>query len=113
MVATGAPHAPTWLRVQEPWHEPPSVEAIAGDELGRGASSGAPVRTTMGGGGAELTQPHQLWKAATARRVGSQRNRSAAANGGVHALAISEPYNEGERWWKSEMRRQGMREIIK
>ena len=42
--------------------EPVSVEAIDGDELDRGASSGAPMRTTMGGGGAELTQPHQLRK---------------------------------------------------
>jgi hypothetical protein len=49
-----------------------NVEAIDSDELGRGASSGAPVCTTMGGRGAELTQPHQLRKAATARRVGSQ-----------------------------------------
>jgi hypothetical protein len=75
--------------------EPASVEAIASDELGWGASSGAPVCTTMGGGGAELTQPHRLRKAATARRAGSQRNRSAVANGGVHALAISDAVQRG------------------
>ena len=35
--------------------EPPSVEAIAGDELGRGALGGVPVSKTMGGGRLELT----------------------------------------------------------
>jgi hypothetical protein len=38
--------------------ESASVEAIVGDKLGRGASGGAPERTTMGGPEAELNQAH-------------------------------------------------------
>jgi len=40
--------------------EAATADAIAGDELGRGATGGARERTAAGGGGAEVTQPHRL-----------------------------------------------------
>jgi hypothetical protein len=39
--------------------EAPTAEAIAGDELRRGATGGAPGRTAAGRGGPELSQPHR------------------------------------------------------
>ena len=81
-----------------------SMKAIAGDELGRGVSSGAPVRTTMGGGGPELTQPHQLWKAATARRAGSQETAQQWQTTACMPCPSAMLCSEGGQWWKSEMR---------
>ena len=84
--------------------EPASVEAIAGDELGWGALGGASVSKTMGGGRVELTQPHQLQKAATTRRTGSQETAQQWQTAVCMPWPSAMPCNEGGRWWKSEMR---------